>query len=286
LRLKREFGLPWVADFRDPWTDNVIDYGHPPAWRRRLDLRLEHAVYREADRIIANTESNRSTIIERHGVSPGKVVTITNGFDEEDFVGVVGTPPPDRFRITYSGSFYGAYNPSAFFVALKALLAQRPDAAIQLTFAGSACQWVRANITDSDLLRRMDLRGRIANRHVHNLLMESHLLLHTYPSGIPYSVPGKLYEYLRSGRPIVAVCDRPSEVASLLDETGRGRTFRPDETAQLSAGLASELDRWDRKAGIPATIESDAGLRRFERGILTQRLAEVFEALSGPAAEP
>jgi len=286
LQLKREFGVPWVADFRDPFTDNVIDYGQPPAWRRRLDLRLEHAVYGEADRVIANTESNRSTMIERHGVPAEKVVTITNGFDEEDFVGVVGTPPADRFRITYSGSFYGPYNPAPFLVALRALLDRRPDSAIEVTFAGSACDWVRENVHDADLLRRFDLRGRVPNRHVQTLLMQSHLLLHTYPSGVPYSVPGKLYEYLRTGRPIVAVCDRPSEVLALLEETGRGRAFRPDETSQLSSYLESEFDRWDRKETTPAVIDSNSMLRRFERGFLTRRLADVFETLSEPAAKP
>jgi glycosyltransferase involved in cell wall biosynthesis len=278
LRLKREFRLPWVADFRDPWTDNAITYGNPPAWRRRLDLRLEHTVYREADGIIANTESNRETLIRRHGVSPEKVVTITNGFDEEDFAGVVGTPPKDRFRITYSGSFYGPYNPSSFLVALQALLDRRPDAAIEVTFAGSACDWVSENVRDPDLLRRIDLRGRIPNRHVQALLMQSHLLLHTYPRGVPYSIPGKLYEYLRTGRPIVAVCDRPSEVAALLEQTGLGRAFRPDETSQLSAHLESEFDRRDR--GEPSVIEPDSRLRRFERAILTRRLADVFDTLS------
>jgi len=285
MRLKREFGLPWVADFRDPFTDNVIDYGDPPAWRRRLNLRLEHAVYREADCIIANTESNRSTIIGRHGVPPGKVVTITNGFDEEDFAGVVGTPPADRFRITYVGSFYGPYNPTPFLLALRALLDRRPEAAIEVTFAGSACDWIRDNVRDPDLLRRFDLRGRVPNRQVQTLLMQSHLLLHTYPSGVPYSVPGKLYEYLRTGRSIIAVCDRPSEVLSLLEETGRGRAFLPDESSQLSAYLESEFDRWERKSWVPASSNSDVRLRRFERGFLTQRLADVFETLSVAASK-
>ncbi|RPH77601.1 MAG: glycosyltransferase, partial [Planctomycetaceae bacterium] len=282
LRLKREFRLPWVADFRDPWTDNVIDYGDPPHWRRRIDFRLEHAVCREAERVIANTETNRSMLIKKHGIAQERVVTITNGFDEEDFVGIDEMPPPDRFRITYCGSFYRTYNPAAFLVALKALLGRRPDAAIQVTLAGSACQWARENVRDPELLQRIDLRGQIPNREVLALLAASHMLLHTYPGGIPYSVPGKLYEYIRSGRPIVAVGDRPSEVASLVEATCRGRVFRPDETAQLSAFLEAEFDKWQRTAEAPAGVSVDACLDRYERKTLTRRLAHVFETISAP----
>ena len=278
LRLKNEFGIPWVADFRDPWTDNVLMYGNPPAWRKRLDLKLEHRVYEAADRIIANTESNRSVLIERHGVPPQKIVTITNGYDEEDFVEISSAAPSDRFRITYCGSFYSTYNPAAFLAALSRFLSLEPSAKVCLTLAGAACDWARENIRDPILSERMELLGQISSQEIFRLLAASHLLLHTYPPGIPYSVPGKLYEYLRSGRPIVAVCDRPSEVASILEQTGRGRAFRPDETDELAEYLRTAYTDWARNREAPLLVADDR-IRRYERGILSQKLAQVFEEL-------
>ena len=278
LQLKGEFGIPWVADFRDPWTDNVLMYGSPPAWRKRIDLRLEHRVYAAADRIIANTEANRAVLIERHGVPPRKIVTITNGYDEEDFARVSSVPPSDRFRITYCGSFYSTYNPAAFLTALSKFLAREPGARVSLTLAGSACDWARENIHDPNLSDRLELLGQIPSREIFQLLAASHLLLHTYPAGIAYSVPGKLYEYLRSGRPIVAVCDRPSEVATLLEQTGRGRAFRPDETDELAEYLRTAYADWTQQRETPRAATDDK-IQAYERGILTQRLADVFESL-------
>src|SRR5262249_55111663 len=76
LQLKAEFQIPWVADFRDPWTDSEMGYFNPFAWRKRLDVRLERRIYETADVIIANTTSNRRTILSKHQVPAEKVITI------------------------------------------------------------------------------------------------------------------------------------------------------------------------------------------------------------------
>jgi glycosyltransferase involved in cell wall biosynthesis len=283
LRLKRELGLPWVADFRDPFTDNVLAYGTPPNWRRRIDRRLEHQIYREADRIVANTETNRTVLVEKHQVTPGKVVTITNGYDEAEFAETPGRPPSDRFRITYCGSFYSTYNPTAFLAALKRFLARKSDARLTLTLAGDACRWARENIHDTELLSVLELLGHIPHREVCRLLTSSHLLLHTYPPGIPYSVPGKLYEYLRSGSPIVAICDRPSEVATLLERTGRGRAFRADELDALTEYLVATYEQWATQGDLSPARPPDETIRPYDRAVLTKRLADIFETVAEEA---
>jgi glycosyltransferase involved in cell wall biosynthesis len=280
MYLKEEFGIPWIADFRDPWTDNALMYGSPPRWRKRLDLRLEHRIHDVADRTIANTESNRATLIAKHGVPSRKVVTITNGYDEEDFERASHAPPTDRYRITYCGSFYSTYNPDSFLRAFTTFLAREPDAKLTLTLAGSSCAWARDNIREPQILSRLELLGDIPHHEVCALLGASHLLLHTYPTGIPYSVPGKLYEYLRSGRPIVAVCDRPSEVATLLERTAHGRAFRPDETDQLATYLSEAYGEWKRNAGAAPPRAPDETIHMYDRSVLSGRLADEFDAVA------
>jgi glycosyltransferase involved in cell wall biosynthesis len=285
LRLREEFGLPWVADFRDPWTDNVLEYGDPPSWRRRIDRRLQRRIFESADCIVANTEANRVVLVEKHGVPPDKVTTITNGYDEDDFRGVHGEPPAERFRITYCGSFYSTYNPSAFLAALKKFLTREPDARLVLTLAGDACRWAGDNIRDPDLSSssRLELLGYLSHREVCAVLVSSHWLLHTYPAGISYSIPGKLFEYLRSGRPIIAVCDRPSEVASLLERTGHGRTFRPEETEALADYIEAEYGEWRAQGQAPSSLPLDERVRAYDRALLTRRLAQAFEGIAGDA---
>ena len=280
MRLKAESGVPWVADFRDPWTDNSISYGNPPRWRSKLDRRLERRICSTADRVIANTATNRATLLAKHGIAPDRVATITNGYDEEDFQGVDNHPPADRFRISYSGSFYAAYNPATFLLALKQFLAREPDARVVLTLAGVACDWARKHISDPELTARLELLGQLPPREVYGLMAASHLLMLTLPQGSPHWIPGKLFEYLRSGRQIVAVCDRPSEVASLLEQTARGHVFRPSETAALAEFLSAAYGRW--RDGLPELPSVAAGdtVKVYERAVLSARLADIFEQIA------
>lgn len=276
LRLKTEFGIPWIADFRDPWTDNSIAYGSPPRWRRLLDRRLERRICNMADRVIANTDTNRATLIAKHDVVAESIVTITNGYDEEDFQGIDERPPTDRFRITYSGSFYAAYNPTTFLLALNQFFAKEPNARVVLTLAGGACEWARKHITDPDICVRLELLGQLPLREVYRLMSASHLLMLTLPPGSPHWIPGKLYEYLRSGREIVALCDRPSEVANILERTGRGRAFLPNEVEALAGYILSEYRRW-LVDGTAPTLSVDDSIRMYERKRLTEQLAKTFE---------
>jgi glycosyltransferase involved in cell wall biosynthesis len=280
MRLKAETGLPWVADFRDPWTDNSIAYGNPPQWRRQLDRRFERRICGTADRVIANTATNRAALLAKHGIAPERIVTITNGYDEEDFHGVDGHPPADRFRITYSGSFYAAYNPATFLLALKQFLAGEPGARVVLSLAGGACDWARQNISDPDLTSRLELLGQLPPREVYGLMAASHLLMLTLPRGSPHWIPGKLFEYLRSGTQIVAVCDRPSEVAALLENTARGHVFRPDETAALAGFLSAAYRRWRTGSPEPTGVVADDTIKIYERAVLSARLADIFEQIA------
>jgi len=278
LQLKSEFSLPWVADFRDPWTDNLLSYHNPWEWRRRIDLRLEHRIHQAADMVVANTRSNHATIIEKHRVPPEKVTTITNGYDEADFTQIEAWPGSERFRIMYSGSFYGEYTPSTFLSAFRRFLVEENRPKTVLSLAGDSSAWAHNYVTDPTILAHLELLGNVPHRKVCRLLSECNLLLHVYPKRISYSVPSKLYEYLRSGTPIVAVCDRPSEVSQLLDETGQGRVFRHDEIDDLTTHLRNCYRQWE-KGDIARRIGCRDGLTLYSRRNLASQLAGVFDRL-------
>jgi glycosyltransferase involved in cell wall biosynthesis len=279
LQLKDEFQIPWVADFRDPWTDNTIGYENPWRWRKRLDVRLERNIYQNADVIIANTPTNRRTMIAKHGAAEDKVVTITNGYDEHDFTGLTPAKKADAFRITYTGSFYASYNPMRFLEAFRRFLDRPEHPRAKLVLAGDACGWVGDHVKDPELLGAMEFLGRVPHHDACQLLLDSDLLLHVYPTDVPYSVPGKLYEYLRSGTPIIAVCDRPSEVSRILEETGRGRAFRHDEMDELAEYLGAQYASWPRGNGRHVS-GVDERIQCYERRRLAERLAAIFDRLA------
>jgi glycosyltransferase involved in cell wall biosynthesis len=281
MKLKREFGVPWVADFRDPWTDNWMAYRRIWRIRKRIDRALEQRVYDNAERIIANTHTNRQTLIEQHALASEKVVTIPNGYDECDFNGVESSRPASQFRITYCGSAYGPYTPEPFLEAFRTLLETQPNIRATFTIAGSACRWAENHVSDATTRSHLDLRGYLSHSEIPALLGTSHLLVQALPPGTSYWVPGKLYEYLRSGTPIIAICNCPSEVERILQETGRGVAFRHDDLGGVVEHLRESYDAWGegRNQQLPT---GDAGIWMYERRHLTACLAEVFQEVVGP----
>lgn len=275
MTLKSEFEIPWIADFRDPWTDNALESGQFWPIRRRLNRWLEGKIYAAADMIIANTPSNRDTLICSHGVPAEKVVTISNGYDEIDFAGVQSAPPSDFFRITYCGSAYGDYNPESVRLALERFVTRQPNAAVTWTIAGTAAKWAE-RIRTTPLEKRLELLGYIPHSEVPSLLTSSHLLVHAYPPGLSYSIPGKIYEYVRSGVPILAICDRPSEVERVLQYTNSGCAFSHDDIDGVVAYFADAYSRW-KSGGFRCNRPLDDRTRIYERRELAAQLAKALD---------
>jgi len=280
MRLKSEFALPWVADFRDPWTDNRLAYRRIWGIRKAIDRRLEQRVYFNSDAIIANTEANRSKLIDRCQVPSNKVVTIPNGYDEADFQQVVAERPQEQFRITYCGSAYADYTPQAFVDVLQLFLKRRPDARVCWTIAGNACEWAKKSVGESQVKEKLELLGYIPHQEVPKLLMSSHLLLQVYPKNLEYSVPGKIYEYLRSQTQVLAIGDRQSEVERVLRTTGCGQMFSPDQVTEAADFFVRMYDEWER-GSLYKNCGFNNRVAAYDRRSQTQRLAGLFDQVSG-----
>ena len=109
LRLKKTTELPWIADFRDPWVENT-QHQFPTALHRWLAQNLERQVIRTADRLVVVSQPMLSSWLERYPwLDPGKVAVITNGYDAEDFIGLLPVEyPTGSMTIIYNGSFYSS----------------------------------------------------------------------------------------------------------------------------------------------------------------------------------
>jgi glycosyltransferase involved in cell wall biosynthesis len=255
-----------------------VGYLTPFRWRRNLDIRLEHRICARADMVLANTSSNRRSMLAKHHLDPERITTITNGYDEACFQGLRPRPDPSRFRIAYSGSFYEPSSVQVFLAAFGKFLAGIEHPRLTLQLAGESCDWPRRYIQDAAVLPHLEFLGYIRHRDVCTMLVNSDLLLAVCPAGTPYWVPGKLYEYLRAGRPIVAVCDRPSEVAAMVEQTGRGRAFRHCEMDDLIAYFRQCYEQWQTGTPTPR-FEADESIRAYDRRVLTERLAAILDRL-------
>src|SRR5829696_3250256 len=215
--VKRATGVRWVADMRDSLV------AHPHRHAERLLVRVKESgsravaslVARSADAIVAVSDAIAE---EARGFSPrGRVVTIANGSDFDDFAGLPYTPG-ERFRITHTGSFFGKRDPRPF---LTALAESGLDVVARFVgdFRSSDREWAET----LDLGDRLELHPFVPRRRALELQRDSEALLLLIPEaggrgrGV---LSGKVFEYLAAERPILAAVPPDGAAAALLRETG------------------------------------------------------------------
>lgn len=221
-KVKEQFAVPWIADFRDLWSENH-NYGY--GWlKHAIDKRFEVRTMRSADALITVAEPFAEKLQQLH---KGKAVyTITNGFDPEDFC----RPPiklTPQFTITYTGAIYkGKQDPILLFEALSGLIADQTINAddVEVRFFGSGLDWLEEAVKDYKLSRVVKLFKPVPRSVAFDRQRESHVLLHLTweddASVAGYSL--KLFDYLAAKRPILATGRGNDMTVKLLQETAAG----------------------------------------------------------------
>lgn len=292
--LKQKYGIRWVADYRDPWTFNPYGADYDPSnVRQRLLFELESVLLHGADRNITVEESLIPSYEQHFGLEPGRVVSITNGYDEEDFAALqVPEGRTDKFTINYSGLLYTQQRSIApVLTALRQLEQEKKIRLERIQFrivglseAGNISAAKEFGL-DSILVQT----GYVSHAEALKFNLEANLLL-LLVGDEPKFKPvytGKFFEYLRSGRPILALAPKGGAVARTLKETGHGEAFLSTQVGQIKAMILREYKKWERGEGLEL-LHSQA-IERFERRELTRQLAEVLAQVSydrAPLSEP
>lgn len=274
--VKRTTGVRWVADLRD----SLVAHPHRRAERlaARTKERGEHAVARlvarSADAIVSVSDAIAE---EARGFEPrGRVVTIANGSDFDDFAGLP-YQPCDRFRITHTGSFFGKRDPRPFLSALA-----ESDPAVVARFVGDFRASDREWADSLGLGERLELHPYVPRRRSLELQRDSEALLLLIPDaggrgrGV---LSGKVFEYLAAERPILAAVPPDGAAAALVRETGAGVVAPPDDVPALRAALAGLVERW-RAGSLDGTPLSPADRERLSRGARVEELAELLREVA------
>jgi glycosyltransferase involved in cell wall biosynthesis len=288
LTLQRLTGLPWVADFRDPMTDT--DYPRDRT-ERRLYGWIEAQVVRRADRLVFTAESARRMYLRRYpALRADRCLVIPNGYEETDFQGVlegVSAPASGPCRLLHSGIIYPEErDPRPLLRALGRLHAEgRLTAAtlqVELRDPGFEDQY-QALIESLGLRQVVRLLPAIPHRQA---LLEgaaaSALLLLQGPS-CNAQIPAKTYEYLRLGKPILALTPEGSDTAAVLAECGGATRVDPlDEDAIYAA-----LPAFVRSAQTGAhPLPDPTATTRYARHTHAGQLAACFAGLTVPGPAP
>ena len=272
-RAARRYRLPWVMDWRDPWTlwrmAPFASYAH-----YRYVRAAEGACLREANVSVCTSHVTREDwLAEFGGAEEDRLVTVYNGWDGDDLAAVVPEAPPEgKCRIAYVGSFY--YDPAAwaamttpffrraphrwihyrkrredwryrspyyFLRGLRRFADRRPDlvARLDVTFAGSVPSWLPAMLEETGTTPLVTLRGRVPHGEALAIQAGADALLLTSAKieGRPdYSIAGKTYEYLGLGRPVLAVVT-PGAMRDLVTWAEAGIVADPDDTDAVAAAI-------------------------------------------------
>jgi glycosyltransferase involved in cell wall biosynthesis len=280
LAVQRLTGRPWVAELRDGWYEwNRAIFPDYPAWRGPLESRLEGAVIRSAQRVVLVTERMANAFRCQYADLPAEhFAVVSNGFDPAQFP-PSSTPGGDHFEVVHAGALYYGRSLASFLDAAARVMQADPEfaAAFRLTLLGTLDRAARAELARSALGERVDYHGQVD--HVSSLVAmraASLLLLvaNTTP-GAEATVPGKVFEYLASGRPMLAIVpSTASSSADLLDRTQAGWVARADDPAQIASALGAAFAA-DR-AGQPRQAQP-AEVARFDRRVLAGELAAIFD---------
>jgi glycosyltransferase involved in cell wall biosynthesis len=283
LALKRRFGLPWIADFRDPWFG--LTFRTPrTAWHRARHERLERDVLEAADVVTAASASHADDLRRRMPGRADAVVHLPNGYEPDDPSDTdrapEAAPDSDRFRLVYTGRMSIMPDVLVFLDALHQVLARRPDARRRLRarLAGPYDSDYEDRALALGLKGIVEFLGPRSHREARALQRGADLLLLWKPRHIPTMVPGKLYEYLDAGRPIVAVLERGDEVERLVTRAG-GEVVWSGDREGLTAAIERHYAGW--REGLPNVARRPEWLDEHTRERLAGALARRLDTLVG-----
>lgn len=273
--LKRKYGIPWIADFRDPWLTKQM---RPKRFGvlDKLERHFQHSVVCEADRLLVAWPGIAK---EFQPINvDGKVELLTNGFDEQDFQDLQPISFT-RFTIVYAGALFKELSPGPFMEALKIIKKNNASVIkkIQVVFLGRQDAYVRELIVKYDLGEVIQLQHQMPHRVCLEYLLGADLLLIFGPD--KYWIPSKLYEYLRAGSPILAVMNEESDAVQCIKSTSVTHWVSrcPPKIADIIVKRVTQRETIGVSApNIPAESRE---IRCFNRIHLTQRLATVLNAV-------
>jgi glycosyltransferase involved in cell wall biosynthesis len=269
--LARQTGLPWLADYRDPWSTYMFRT-YPTALHKKAHVRLEAWALRRAAAVTAVNRPIVDDLVTRHPWLRGRAHVLPNGFDLGERADDVSLG--EGFWIVHTGRLYGREQQVAAF--LTALAAQPPE--VKALFVGVDESRVRP---DAD---RLGLGDRV---RVEPLVPLSRALGYQRAAGglllvngrKPEAMSSKVFEYLQAGRPVFAISPAGSAARALFAEVGGGTCVLPDEP--MSAALAAFV-KAARDGSAP--VADQAALQRYELGRLTHELAAILDGLLPGAA--
>lgn len=273
--------LKWIADFRDPWTE-ISYYKHLKLTKSsdKKHHQLESAVFRNADITLATSYTDA----ENFRKAGANAVCITNGFDESDSgkkaEGKNGEKANLQIRQAFTLSYIGVLeqlrNPENLWKAMDELIKENAEFAadFKLKFVGRIDDKILQSIENSSLKNHILNLGYLSHgKAVEEMKHSDMLLITNFPNESSRGIiPGKIFEYLASGKQILSFGPDKADVAKILEETQAGKHFGYQDTEMVKKFILEKFNLW--KNGD--LLENTQHIDQFSRKNLTRQLTEIL----------
>jgi glycosyltransferase involved in cell wall biosynthesis len=280
VKLKKEFNLPLVVDYRDLWLGNQFAF-YPTPLHKLLHKRMEYTALKTADKVIATNRKMKEKMIKRYKfLSFEDIFIIPHGYDPEDFANLVPEKRENnKMRLTYSGIFYEFITPKYFLKAFKELTIERPDIAfnIELHFLG----FLRTE--NKKLIRKLGLQefvkefGYLNHKEALIKICSSDVLWMMVGRGRNADTisSGKLYEYFGTRKPIIASLP-DGALKTAAEEYKASLITAPEDIIGIKNAI---LKLYSDYIGNKLPVPDEEFVEKHRRDFLTEQLTKQFQFL-------
>jgi glycosyltransferase involved in cell wall biosynthesis len=264
-RLSKIFKIPFVPVLIDPWVD-IVYYktANRSKIAKRFDTYLERKILNHASKVVFVTKSTQEDYIKKYSFLKEKSYVLYWGYNEDDFQKIPDIKKEgDEEIITHAGNIFDYQNPKEFWKYIRKEIDNGRK--LKLKFIGTVSPLIKKEIEKNSLNAFTDYVGFLPYHKMLEELKKSDYLLVCATE--KRHVPGKLFEYLRAGKPIIAFGNDNEEVKNIIAEAKAGMIFKYDESGKESF----------EKAG---SFKTDQNIvRKYDRKLITEKFGEILDEI-------
>ena len=268
LELKRKLNINWISDFRDPWVKlNYLNRFHLLPFSRKSHISLRNKVLINSNAVIVTSERLKDLFSN----ITSNIYKITNGFD---YI-IKENNLDNKFSISHIGSLYPERNPKFLWDSLEELFEGSFKKDLQINFIGNTSEKIKKELSRRKFHNHVRFYDYVDYNRALELMCSSQalLMIEVNDEESSYAIPGKLFDYLNSKRPIISIGPNISEVSEILNNTNSGKFFNYHDKRNLKLYINQLYKSYKNGTNI---ISDKSKIDMFKRINLTKKLSEVI----------
>jgi glycosyltransferase involved in cell wall biosynthesis len=279
LAIAKQTGLPWLADLRDPWTNIYYNKALPrTAATKAKDYAWESEVVASADAVTVVSPG----MADEFGPRAKRLEVIYNGYDSEDLPAHRPTPHPE-FTLSHVGNFFPSLDSPGLVEALARLVKTEPGFGqdLQIRFTGLLDTEVEARFREAGLGDMLVVTPPVSHQFAVVEMLQATVLLFALTKegeNVRGLVSGKIFEYLATGLPILAIGSTQSGAYEVMSAAGRTNMYSHNDADGIYQELKKLYHTWKVQNNTPIALDTTQA-ERFSRKGLTQQLSILLDSI-------